>query len=108
MKTKTIGRITPSNRRETAEAWALGITGALLAVTKLSGEISKEKVAKLIQGVEVYRGQHLAQDVGTLAVNTSASIGPIGEISRETLATVIRLHPAVVHAPPEEQPLEAA
>jgi hypothetical protein len=112
-----VGRITPNNRRETAEAWALGLAGGLFALKELGSELGREasstgisRAAKVVaHGLEVLGARYMRREVGSVAV-TMFMPEPAGEPLQDHLAPVIQLHPelALAVAPSSELPLEAA
>ena len=114
-----MGRITPNNRSETAQAWALGLAGGLFALKELGGELGIEasragvnRAARVVaHGLEILNARYKRQEVGIVAVAMSMSESvEANPPSQGHLAPVIQLHPELelVAPQPTGLPLEAA
>lgn len=106
-----MARITPAYRKETAEAWALGLAGGLFAVTELGVDLSKEYLTKAgkfaLHRIEALQEQQTESVIGSLLVNTPPSYDFTESTGQENGAEVIQLHPNISDLP-SALPLEAA
>ena len=113
-----MGRITPNNRRETTEAWMLGLAGGVFALKELSGELGTEigrtgvsRAALVVaHGLEVLRAHHKKREIGGAVVAMSMPESAGADPIQDHLAPVIQLHPELELdvLQPAELPLEAA
>jgi hypothetical protein len=105
-----MGRITPNNRRETAEAWACVPPALLLSGIELGRDMSRDMGTKaaitISKGIEAIRRRQTESETGAAAL--SLSIQAQEQPLEPQLATVTQLHPGIVALPPSELPLEAA